>query len=377
MDSATANINKLVSLTFDEDPEVRKKVAKSLSEIKDPGAVFALMELRFDKNPEVREMAERYLEKKKKSEPDLMSFASIFSNGAKKEKKEEEKGMSAKEKMLRPITLIFEKRLGKERAEIAKSKLMPAIEKVYAKAQQHKNKSGDNGRKVMQEFLTDYLEVMSDLDSIGGEGAAHPQIEVHEEGPEAPEIPREEPVEEIVGELEEIGKSAAENDKLSAEAASLELQQIEEIKEREEIKELPDTFFKKAYEIMMLSEGDEVLMKQQMDRMIDDARKEIGLAFRMAKKRFKEMNITNITDIKDGMRNINTDLLSVRLVENMEYQKTKKTKAIATRIVINDAEGNEGVVYLFDDRGSNIKKGMQIKIVKGMAKSFAFEQVTG
>ena len=96
----------------------------------------------------------------------------------------------------------------------------------------------------------------------------------------------------------------------------------------------------------------------------------------MAKKRFKEMNITNITDIKDGMRNINTDLLSVRLVENMEYQKTKKTKAIATRIVINDAEGNEGVVYLFDDRGSNIKKGMQIKIVKGMAKSFAFSGET-
>lgn len=381
MDSATANINKLVSLTFDEDPEVRKKVAKSLAEINDPGAVFALMELRFDKDPEVREMAEKYLEKKKKSEPELMSFASIFSNGDKKESGKESKatsGMDAREKMLLPITQIFEKRLGKEKAEVAKSKLMPAIEKVYAKAHQNKKKSGDNGRKVMQEFLTDYLEVMSDLDSIGGEGMVHPQVEVHEEGPEvAPEQEVEaapEP-EEIVEELEEIGKTA-ETGKLSAEAASLELQHMEEIKEREEIKELPDTFFKKAYEIMMLSEGDESLMKQQMNRMIDDARKEIGLAFRMAKKKFKEMNITNITNIKDGMRNINTDLLSVRLVENMEYQKTKTKKAIATRIVVNDAEGNEGVVYLFDDRGSNIKEGMRIKIEKGLAKTFAFSGET-
>jgi len=381
MDSATANINKLVSLTFDEDPEVRKRAAKSLSEINDPGAVFALMELRFDKDPSVREAAQVYLEKKKKTEPELMSFASIFSNGAKKEGKEEkeESAMDAKEKMLRPITQIFEKRLGKEKAAVARSKLMPTIEKVYSKAHQQRKKSGDNGRKVMQEFLTNYLEVMSDLDSVGGEGALQPQLDTEQVPPPqesaAPEnIPSSE--EALVEELEEVGKSAAETGKLSAEAASLELQQIEEIKEREEIEQLPDTFFKKAYEIMMLSEGDESLMKQQMNRMIDDARKEIGLAFRMAKKRFKEMKITNITDIKDGMRNINTGLLSVKSVENMEYQKTKKKKAIASRVVVNDEEGNEGVVYLFDDRGSNIKDGMRIKIVSGLAKTFEFSGET-
>lgn len=382
MDSATANINKLVSLTFDEDPAVRKRAAKSLSEINDPGAVFALMELRFDKDPSVREVAQEYLEKKKKTEPELMSFASIFSNGAKKKEEREEPDMDAKEKMLRPITQIFEKRLGKEKAEVAKSKLMPTIEKVYSKAQQHKKK-GD-GRKVMQEFLTNYLEVMSDLDSVGGEGALQPQIdsETKTAPPNAPKEPAAvqeagtSPEEALVEELEEVGKSAAETDKLSAEAASLELQQIEEIKEREEIEQLPDTFFKKAYEIMMLSEGDESLMKQQMNRMIDDARKEIGLAFRMAKKKFKKMKITNITDIKDGMRNINTGLLTVKTVENLEYQKTKKKKAIATRVVVNDEEGNEGVVYLFDDRGSNIKDGMRIKIVSGLAKNFEFSGET-
>ena len=62
MDSVTANINKLVSLTFDERPEVRKQAAKSLGEINDPGAVFALVQLSFDKDPSVREIAQQYLD---------------------------------------------------------------------------------------------------------------------------------------------------------------------------------------------------------------------------------------------------------------------------------------------------------------------------
>ncbi|MFZ5500693.1 MAG: HEAT repeat domain-containing protein, partial [Candidatus Micrarchaeota archaeon] len=395
---ATANINKLVSLTFDEDPEVRKRAAKSLAEINDPGAVFALMELGFDKDPAVREVAQEYLEKKKKTEPELMSFASIFSSNDKKDGKEEkeEPGVDARERMLRPITQIFEKRLGKEKAEMAKSKLMPTIEKVYSKAHQHHNKkkSDDNGRKVMQEFLTNYLEVMSDLDRVGGEGviavpeaekeiaaSAQPAATVVVQEGQGLEAVREavdnpEPHEPLTGELEEVGKSGAETDMLAAEAASLELQHIEEMKEQAEIEQLPDTFFKKAYEIMMLSEGDEKLMNQERDRMIDEARNEIGLAFKMAKKRFKEMTITNITKITNGMRNVNTGLLTVKGAENIEYQKSKKTKATASRILVNDEEGNEGVVYLFDGRGTGIQAGMRIKVVNGMAKTFEFSGET-
>jgi hypothetical protein len=393
MDSVTANINKLVSLTFDERPDIRKQAAKSLGEINDPGAVFALVQLSFDKDASVREIAQKYLDKKKQTEPELMSFATIFSSPEKKDETEEASA-DAKEKMLRPITQIFEKRLGKERAELAKTKMMPTIDKIYLKAhEQHGIKTKryeESGRKVMQEFLTNYLEVMSDLDRIG-------------DGPNLPFVPAAPPEKEpepiipqpvqpgqahnvarastpeplLANELEEVGRSEEPPDKLSSQAASLEVQEIEEFKEHEEIEHLPDTFFKKAYETMMLSEGDEDIMKQEMNRMIEDARREIGLAFRMAKKRFKEMNITNITKIKDGMRNINTELLTAKTVENMEYQKTKKAKATATRVLVNDETGNEGIIYLFDNRGALLQPGMRIKIVGGLAKTFEFSGETG
>lgn len=76
------------------------------------------------------------------------------------------------------------------------------------------------------------------------------------------------------------------------------------------------------------------------------------------------------------MRNINTDPLLVRSVENMEYQKTKKIKAIVTRILVNDDEGNEGVVYLFEDRGIALQPGMKIKVQRALAKTFKFSGET-
>ena len=381
MEHAAADINKLVSLTFDENPEVRKQAAKALGAVDDPAAVFALVELTYDKEPSVRETAAQFLEKKKQTEPELMSFAKIFSSGSKKEEagEPEPSPADAKEKMLRPITQIFERRLGEEKAEVARSKLMPSIEKVYLKAHQQqagKKRNDDSGRKVMQEFLTNYLEVMSDLDRIGGGPAQHATPPHPEEKPDPPQEPAEPPhAEDGAHGLDEVGKPP-ELDKASSEIAELEISEIEEMKEREEIEHLPDTFFKKAYEAMMLSNGDEDIMRSEMDHMIDDARREIGLAFRLAKKRFKEQKITNITKIRNGMRNINTEILLVKTSDNSEYQKTKKQKGIYTRVLVNDETGNEGVLYLFEDRGVALKPGMRIKVVGGQAKTFDFSSET-
>ena len=106
----------------------------------------------------------------------------------------------------------------------------------------------------------------------------------------------------------------------------------------------------------------ENIMRSEMNRMIEDARREIGLAFRLAKKRFKEQKITNITKIRNGMRNINTETLIVRGAESSEYQKTKKQKGIYTRVLVNDETGNEGVVYLFEDRGVILDRTYQLNV---------------
>ena len=371
------NINKLVSLTFDENPEVRKRAAKSLGELADPAASFALVELSFDKDQSVRSTAQQYLDKRKHAEPELMSFANIFSSGKGKEGPGDGQmppPSDAREKVLRPITQIFEKGLGKERADAVKSKMMPTIEKIYLKVHQPhttKRKSDEDGRKAMQEFLTSYLEVMSDIDQIGSglpqSVLADPPREPLPQPEPQPPVPEAES--KLSGVLDEVGNQLHLS-AISTEIAGIELQEVAELRETEEIEHLPDTFFKKAYETMMLSGGDEGVMKQEMNRMIESARREIGLAFRFAKKRFKEIKITNITKIRDGMRNINTDMLIVRGAETGQYQKTKKQAATFVRVLVNDDAGNEGVLYFFDGRGTEIKPGMRIKVVLGQAKTF-------
>jgi hypothetical protein len=371
MDSISLNISKLVSLTFDENPEVRKDVAKKLGEIDDPAAKFALIELSFDKDTRVREAAQKCLDTKKTTEPELMSFATIFAAPGKEELPQTQ--ADVKEKVLRPITQIFERRLGKERAEMVKSKMMPSIEKIYQKATgQHGTKRHEEeaGRKVIQEFLTDYLEVMSDLDSIAS-GPTPPPMK--HDGPALPDEThgqeaKDDSRPDATGGLAVVGKEV-DLDKISLEIASVENQDIEEMKEMEEIEHLPDTFFKKAYETMMLSNGDEDIMQKERDNMIGDAAREIGLAFRLAKKKFKENKLTNITKIKNGMRNINTEILTIKSADTSEYQKTKKVKDLATRIVVNDDGGNEGVIYLYEGRGAMLKQGMRIKVSGGGGKT--------
>ncbi len=371
MQETHIDINKLVSLTFDEDPEVRKKAAKSLADNDDPAALFALVELSYDKDPSVREIALELLEKAKKNEPEVMSFAKVFSSNAKKSE-EKKVPKDSKEKVLLPITQLFEKRLGKERAELVKQKMMPTIEKIYLK-NKGSGKEKEGSRTVMQEFLTSYLEVISELDQVGGQAEDADVIPVPEE--KAPEQQTLVETPELSQELEELGMNA-EADKLSFEVANLEMDEIEKIKQDEEMENLPDTFFKKVYEVMMLSGGDDRVMRREMKHMIAHAKREITLAFNLAKKKFKETKITNITKIRDRMRNINTDPLTVVSVENSEYQRTKKFKGIYTRVVVNDDEGNEGVLYLFEDRGITLKPGMRIKIECGLAKSFQFSGET-
>jgi len=362
MQVKTPTLNKLVSLTFDEDPNVRKQAARSLGELDDPAALFALVELSYDKDVGVKKVAQDILDLKKKDKEEVMSFAEIFSSkdDGEEEKTEEEK-LSKKDKVLRPITKIFEKKLGKEKAERLKSKMMPAIEKIYQKSVSSKPKTDIEGKTAMQEFLTSYLEAVSDISDNGMAGEVEPEFAVHEE---------------LAGELDSIGTKEKRFELVSREIAEIEaVEQIEQ-KQEEDLGKLPDTAFKKAYETMMTSGGDDEVMKREMKRMMRNAEKDIKLAYNLAKKKFKETKITHLTKIRDGMRNINTEDLDVREVENMEYAKTKKATDVVTRVMINDEEGNEGIVYLFDGRGSVLKPGMKIKVVRGYVKSFDFSGET-
>ena len=371
MEAAKYDLNKLISLTFDESPKIRIKAADGLGKLDDPAALFALVELSYDKELNVRKKAQEIIDKMKKKEADVMSFAEIFSRGTPKEKetkKKPEPTLDKKEKILTPITSLFEKKLGKEKAKRVRAKMMPSIEKMYKKASSRGKITGEEqGRELIQEFLTSYLEAVSGINGVG------PAPAVSEEA-----VPgQEEMAEELDTELDEIGTKERKLDKISREIMEVEEGDSTEIKKEEAFeKSLPDSFFRKAYETMMLSNGDEDVMRREMKRMVSDAEKDIKLAFRTAKEKFKERKITDITKIKSGMKNINTDILVVKEVEAMEYRKTKKQIGVATRAIVCDEVENEGVIYLFDDRGDGLRPQMKIKIIKGYAKTFDFSGET-
>ncbi|HIH22934.1 TPA: hypothetical protein HA238_04355 [Candidatus Micrarchaeota archaeon] len=392
MQSATAaDIQKLVSLTFDESPKVRKDAAKSLSETDDPAAVFALIELSYDKDAGVKRAAQDILQKMKSTEAETMSFAELFSSRSKDQSPDtqvvdEEK----KRRILSPIEQLFEKKLGKEKADVVKKRMMPTIEKVYFKSLGKqpltKENHDDLNRQAMQEFLTSYLEAIAGIDAISGV-QVHPvetpqsaQSVVSPKNPVQETLVVSEPVnvlddDTVESELDSVGTQEQEIDKITSEVKKIETEEVEEQKEDATVEHLPQTFFKKAYETMMLSEGDDGIMKKELKRMLRETEHDAKMAFTLAKRKFKELKLTNITKIKDGMRNVNTDILDVKTVDHKQYPKGR-TKETFTRVVVGDDDHGEAVVYMFDGRGSWLVRGMKIKVIKGNVKSFSFSGET-
>lgn len=330
-------LEKLISLTFDESPSVRKDAAIQLGAIDDPAAIFALLELSYDKEPEVSQIARKILEEKRNGETaDTMSFAELFGAGAEKPKKDVLVPSTKRKKLLEPIEKLFEKKLGKEKGERIKARMMPAIERIYDNVIEKKV----NEKKV-QNLLTSYLDAIGSM----------PEKDIGSIG-EVEELETIEEKAEKEGEREELGGFA------------------------EQPSRVEPTIFRHAIDVMKESEGDENIMLNEMKRLKKYMSDQIDLAFRIAKSRFKQVHITNLIKIKSGMRNINTDELFVIDVQHGEYQKTKTSKDFYTRVLVRDFEGSEGVVYLFEGRGQFIKPGMRIKVVKGVAKIFKFSGET-
>ena len=306
-----------------------------------------------------------------------MSFAEIFSAGGKKKERVTEPLLDKQEKVLSPITSLFERKLGKERAEQVKSKMMPAIEKIYMKAvnRSEEDNDADSGRKAMQEFLTSYLEAVSDI-SESSDAETDDVAEIDSLSCSADKAPHFEMHEELSAELEAVGNQDKKTDTISREVHDIEAAEVAEEKEEKVLDKLPNTVFKRAYETMMLSGGDEALMRRELKRITKEMEKDAKLAYSLAKQKFKETRLTHLTKVRDGMRNVNTELLYVKEVENLDYQKSKKHSATVTRMLVRDAEDNEGVIYLFDDRGVFVKAGMAVKVAGGFVKTFKFSNET-
>ncbi len=380
-------LQRIISLTFDESPIVRKDAALKLAKTEEPGAVFALFELSYDKDESVKAAARDILSKKKPSDKDSISFADIFGKPEAPEHviepSEWAEDESKKKRMLSPIERIFEKKFGKTKAAMVKDKMMPTIEKVYKKAVESGTENIEKREKSMQKMITSYVDALQGLDKLMFDErkvVEQKQAKIQSMG----EIPHPEPQEED-GVLEEVGTGAGA-EKIHKEVAELEAEPDgEEEPETAVSVHLPEpesgnapdkSIFRKAYDVMMASDGDDEVMFQQSQKLIKQVEDEVALAFRLAKQKFKSDNITHLTELKDGMRSVSTDVLVVKGTETGEYLRTKTKKDTYTRITANDDEGSEGIIYLFEGRGREVQAGMKIKVVKGQVKTFSFSGET-
>ncbi|GEM_PF-457684 len=365
--SSKQELQKLISLTFDESPEVRKKAAISISKIDDdPGAMFALVELGYDKDPSVRDVANKILDKKKLVKSELMSFSEVFSYKPKEQKEETEAVFTeTKRKIFYPIEQIFEKRLGKEKAEIVKKKMMPTLEKVYmrsrAEPQQKPEVMETERREALQQFLTTYLDAISDFN-----GPSRPPEQTHLEEEELEHVESADSIELLDNVSSTEGERKENIESIMQEVDSVREETPEEL-DNKFFNKAPDTLVKRAYEVMMYSGGDQKMMKKEMRRMLRSAVHDIKLAFKLAREKFQEYRIIKLSELREKMRNVTTDTLIVQTVEDVEFKKARSS-TFAIRIVAEDSQGGEGVIYLFEGRGQGVRKGMSIKVEKGYVK---------
>ncbi len=360
-------LQKYISLTFDEDPKVRKMAAQELAKINDPAATFALLELCYDRDEEVRAVARQALNMRQPEIKESIPLFEIFSNHGEEEKKEEKEEEKQKEKErteMEQIEQLVDQKLAKT-APLVKKRMLPKIKRLLSRAAKAR------AEDTLQAMLPQYLEVVSKIKKINTEEPGEEEEKGESENL-APQDRGESDAELAKPQLEEIG-SAIKEEQIAKE--------VEEILEWEEEPEVPLTLegkdiYSRLANVMIISGGDEKALNEEVKRIRKRFEEELKAAIRLAKKRFKKHNITKLSMLRDGMRNVNTTVLIVKEVKRGTYQKSKRKVEKYVRILVEDEGGVEGVIYLFGERGEQIKPGMKVKVEKGVAKTFAFSGET-
>jgi hypothetical protein len=367
-------IAKIISLTFDSNPHVRINAAKKLSDSSDPAALLALLELANDKNQEVSKAANLILEKTKLNKPDMLPLTELFkgvdfSGGTEKPTEvpgiDSEEEIKRKEKIIDPLQKAFEKSIGKEKADQLKPKLVELASK-------HSDKS------TVQNLLTQLLGFYtSGSKEEKEEKGAKPAVAV------SPVAHIEQKAEHKVAPtaiVEQVGftkEDEPDSEEIGKEAELVNVDDLFSDEEKKVIEEGDPSIIKQAYDSMLVSEGDEKLIEHQAETMKKYLGHQVDIAFKLARRKFKEIKLTDITNIRNGMKNITTDVLLVKKVEQRQYSRTKSSpREFYTRVVAVDPDGKEGVIYLFEGRGRFIAEGMNIYLEKAKSKTFKFSGET-
>ncbi|MFH1094812.1 MAG: HEAT repeat domain-containing protein [Candidatus Micrarchaeota archaeon] len=413
-----ARIDRLVSLTYDADPLVRKKATIELSRIDDPRAIFALLELSADKDQQIKELALAGLGNFKEEKEAIVDLEKIFE--AKAEGKASEQDIEAtKSKMMPSIEKIFSKH------KASKDRLMPSIEKLFT----WMNSGGSRGvvsppRKEPE--MPAQAPALAREDRIE---AAHDEASVEEDGetegeteqaPEAgaseqtairsasqdplssiermqhrasslekaearigvlpnranPDVLRQirnpqeghaehiRPTQERLDEAINFPLPANLEQKMNSPVLSIPMLAGSEDELKEEEEKLPKSrldYYQWAYALAITPGITSANMKKEKERLLKDIKNEIEQAFDIAIKRAKENGIESLTGLKPGMKKITTFPMEVLEHTLVMVPTGKKKMTQMARIMVSDGK-RLLPLYVVPQRGSGINKGDLISL---------------
>ena len=327
------DLDRIVAQAFDSDPVVRLKVAGALSKIDDPRAIFALIELSSDKDEAVKETAQRGLGQRKGEQEEIVSIGKLLS-----ERKAQPAQAPAAAGMPQQPT---------QAQQTARADMMPMLERLFAHYEPKKRESAK--RKLLPSlqklfgFRPEELDPLRELDKINAsqqtheldrEIASHRQP-AHERSEEegkprnAENFPfgkHEEP-REFPHRAETEVEVSEEDTEMVGEQHSPQREEIEESMESEEPQdelEKSDEVYHYALHIATTPGMGKVDLKREQNRLINDFRKRVELAFKLAAEQAREEGFATFSSVKPGMRNLSFSDMPISSITEIAYGPRRK-----------------------------------------------------
>jgi hypothetical protein len=323
------DLDKVVAQAFDSDPAVRLKVANSLSKIDDPRAIFALIELSSDKDEAVKEIAQRALGQRKDEQEEIVSIGKLLSERKSQPPPQAQGGapqqstpaqMASRANMMPALERLFAHYEPKKR-ESAKRKLLPSLQKLFG-------------------FRPEELDPLRELDKISGaQQRENAQQQREETGPKnADNFPfgkHEEPRETPHRAEHEVEISDEDAEVVGGEDAPHIGRHDEQEGEEQHDLEGSDEIYHYALHIATTPGIGKADLKRESNRLINDFRRRVELAFKLASAQAAEEGFATFSGVKPGMKNLSFSDMQVSAITEIAYGPKRKPYA---RIMLFDGK---------------------------------------
>ncbi|MFH1306927.1 MAG: HEAT repeat domain-containing protein [Candidatus Micrarchaeota archaeon] len=370
-DGESDHIDRLVALTFDENPKVRKKVAHELSEMgDDPRALLALLELSSDKDDNVSSIAKKGLGAFKTEDEEALTSLEKFFEEARKEKTiiSEENFQKTKNKLMPSLEKLFSGREG------ARKKLMPSLLKHFSQAAaasgeyDEESEDKEDGKSSVPSLHYAQLSktIIDSAEKEVGIPARMQNPEKLRKTAPASHAYAKSPGKADVEDAANFPLPDSLQHRLYSPVASIPLLADELTPEGEFEKEeiLPISYldyYKLAYSMAINPSVKSSDLKKEKTRLIKETKKNIELAFKVAVARAHQEGIEGFTGLKPGMKKITTLPLEVLDHHITTFPKGKKKTIEMSRLLLSDGKKSMPL-YVEPERAHGIKAGDLISL---------------